>query len=137
VTVIEKALAKSLRVRFERIDEMVQALTEFQAELDSDAVTRPIPALRAHTSIAVLPFTDMSASRDQEFLCDGIAEEILRALSRIPDLRVAVTHFSVPVQAPVGPTFARSAPCSTSTPSWKAAFGASATACGSRRSSPA
>jgi non-specific serine/threonine protein kinase len=31
----------------------------------------------------------MSASRDQEFLCDGLAEDILGALRRIPDLRVA------------------------------------------------
>ncbi|MGD2153822.1 MAG: tetratricopeptide repeat protein [Gemmatimonadales bacterium] len=40
-------------------------------------------------SIAVLPFTDMSADRDQEYFGDGVAEEVLNVLTRIPDLRVA------------------------------------------------
>src|SRR5262245_55918254 len=40
-------------------------------------------------SIAVLPFTDMSRERDQEYFCEGMAEEILNALTRIRGLRVA------------------------------------------------
>src|SRR5262245_2030290 len=40
-------------------------------------------------SIAVLPFTDMSAAKDQEWFCDGVAEEILNALSQVKGLRVA------------------------------------------------
>lgn len=40
-------------------------------------------------SIAVLSFDDMSPDRDQEYLCDGIAEEILNRLTQIPNLRVA------------------------------------------------
>ena len=40
-------------------------------------------------SIAVLPFTDMSASRDQEYFGDGIAEEILNTLVRIEKLSVS------------------------------------------------
>ena len=39
-------------------------------------------------SVAVLPFTDMSAEKDQEYFSDGIAEELLNALARIPGLRV-------------------------------------------------
>ena len=39
-------------------------------------------------SIAVLAFDDMSADRDQEYLSDGIAEELLNLLTRIPELRV-------------------------------------------------
>jgi len=41
------------------------------------------------TSIAVLPFTDMSPQKDQEYFCDGIAEELITALTKIPGLRVA------------------------------------------------
>ena len=44
---------------------------------------------RAARSIAVLPFTDMSAEGDQRYFCDGIAEEILNALRQIDSLRVA------------------------------------------------
>ena len=39
-------------------------------------------------SIAVLPFVDLSQTRDQEYLCDGIQEEILNRLSKIADLKV-------------------------------------------------
>jgi TolB-like protein/Flp pilus assembly protein TadD len=39
-------------------------------------------------SIAVLPFTDMSEKKDQEYFGDGMAEEILDLLTRIPDLSV-------------------------------------------------
>lgn len=39
-------------------------------------------------SIAVLPFDDMSPGKDHEYLGDGIAEEVITALSRIQDLKV-------------------------------------------------
>ena len=45
-------------------------------------------AVAAH-SIAVLPFIDMSPEKDQEYLSDGIAEELLNLLVKIPDLQVA------------------------------------------------
>jgi TolB-like protein/Flp pilus assembly protein TadD len=40
-------------------------------------------------SIAVLPFRDLSRERDQDYFCEGMAEEILGALSRIKGLQVA------------------------------------------------
>ena len=40
-------------------------------------------------TIAVMPFSDMSAARDQEFFCEGMSEEIINALGRVPDIRVA------------------------------------------------
>ena len=43
----------------------------------------------AEASIAVLPFVDMSAGGDQEYFSDGMAEEILNALVKVPGLRVA------------------------------------------------
>src|SRR5437588_3411962 len=39
-------------------------------------------------SIAVLPFLDLSQSKDQEYFCDGISEEILHALAKVDGLRV-------------------------------------------------
>lgn len=39
-------------------------------------------------SIAVLPFADMSAEKNQEYMSDGIAEEILNLLAQVPDLKV-------------------------------------------------
>lgn len=40
-------------------------------------------------SIAVLPFTDLSPSHDQEYFSDGMSEEILNALAQVRDLKVA------------------------------------------------
>ena len=39
---------------------------------------------RLSSSIAVLPFVDMSPGKDQEYFCHGIAEEIINALTRVP-----------------------------------------------------
>jgi serine/threonine-protein kinase len=36
-----------------------------------------------------MPFADMSAGRDHEFFCEGMSEEIINALGRVPELRVA------------------------------------------------
>jgi|AP12_2_1047962.scaffolds.fasta_scaffold01950_2 adenylate cyclase len=46
-------------------------------------------ASAAEASVAVLPFADMSEGRDQEYFADGVAEEILNALARVPGLQVA------------------------------------------------
>jgi DNA-binding winged helix-turn-helix (wHTH) protein len=40
------------------------------------------------TAIAVLPFTDMSEKRDQDYLCEGLAEELIDALTHVEGLRV-------------------------------------------------
>jgi adenylate cyclase len=45
-------------------------------------------------SIAVLPFADLSPERDHDYFSDGIAEEILTALSKIDNLRVAARRSS-------------------------------------------
>ena len=48
------------------------------------------PAIVAdNDSIAVLPFVNMSGDKDQEFFSDGISEELLNLLSKIPQLKVA------------------------------------------------
>jgi hypothetical protein len=46
---------------------------------------RPVPA----NSIAVLPFANISADPDNEYFCDGLAEELLNVLAKIDDLKVA------------------------------------------------
>jgi adenylate cyclase len=45
-------------------------------------------SLPEHASIAVLPFSDMSATHDQQYLADGIAEELITGLAKFPDLIV-------------------------------------------------
>ncbi len=60
-----------------------------EVELDEDG-PRASPAEPVQDrSIAVLPFKDMSPDSDQAYFSDGISEEILNALVKVPDLRVA------------------------------------------------
>jgi|RhiMethySRZTD1v2_1073278.scaffolds.fasta_scaffold148045_2 TolB-like protein/Flp pilus assembly protein TadD len=47
------------------------------------------PATADVTAIGVLPFADMSPDRDQDYLCEGLAEELISALTHIDGLRVA------------------------------------------------
>jgi TolB-like protein/tetratricopeptide (TPR) repeat protein len=69
----------------------------FVADVTTDAPTvqpsgigsRSPAAAAQENSIAVMPFTDMSAARDQEFFCEGMSEEIINALGRVPELRVS------------------------------------------------
>lgn len=46
-------------------------------------------AANVDKSIAVLPFADLSQAQDQEWFADGLAEEILNALARTPDLLIS------------------------------------------------
>jgi adenylate cyclase len=47
------------------------------------------PVAESKASIAVLAFSDISATKDQEYFCDGISEEIINILTRVKGLRVA------------------------------------------------
>ena len=55
----------------------------------SAAVASKPSAPISKKSIAVLPFVNMSADKDQEYFSDGISEEILNALAQVKDLKVA------------------------------------------------
>lgn len=50
--------------------------------------------IRNPVSVAVLPFADLSPAKDQSYFCQGLAEEVLNELSRVPDLRVIGTASS-------------------------------------------
>jgi len=54
------------------------------AGLSTDAENVPI----AEHSIAVLPFVNMSSDKEQEYFSDGISEELLNLLAKIPQLQV-------------------------------------------------
>lgn len=54
----------------------------------ASAVAEPVPASPQRPSLAVLPFADLSQARDQQYLADGLAEDILHQLAQSPALRV-------------------------------------------------
>ncbi|MCG6920483.1 MAG: protein kinase [Acidobacteria bacterium] len=79
VEVIRKCLRKKREERFASMTDVSAAL-EAAARSPDEAAELP--------SIAVLPFADMSAERDQEYFSDGLAEEIINVLTRIQGLKV-------------------------------------------------
>jgi TolB-like protein len=89
--VISKALAKTPADRFATGAEFAEAAA-LPGELPSAGASGPTagsaPARRGPPSVAVLPFVDMSPAKDQTYLGDGIAEELINALVRVQDLRV-------------------------------------------------
>jgi len=52
-----------------------------------DGKPRPKPAA-AQKTIAVMPFTNLNSGSELDYLCDGITEELIHALTRVRDLRV-------------------------------------------------
>ncbi len=75
----------------------------FAAGLDA-ASAEALPGSRspAHdiSAIAVLPFADMSPGRDQDFFCEGLAEELINALTHVDGLRVASRTASFQFRGP-------------------------------------
>ena len=84
VKVINKMLAKNPEARFQSMEDILNALG------DIEKTTKPFAMVQneEYSSIAVLPFTDMSPARDQDYFCEGVAEEILNSLSKIEGLKV-------------------------------------------------
>jgi serine/threonine-protein kinase len=88
-TLIDRCLEKEPRNRIQTAAEILVELKRCRRAWEQGAPGRtPLPAESA-ASIAVLAFTDMSPEKDQDWFCDGIAEEILNALSPLEGLRVA------------------------------------------------
>ncbi len=77
IRIITRCLRKAPADRFQTIAEVRAALQQAAAK----------PAEKT-PSIAVLPFTNMSMDKEQEFFSDGLAEEIINALTKLPGLRV-------------------------------------------------
>src|SRR5215470_4668747 len=61
------------------------------------ALPEPAPDISA---IAVLPFADMSPDRDQDYLCEGFAEELINALTHVDGLRVVSRTASFQFRGP-------------------------------------
>jgi serine/threonine-protein kinase len=82
---IVRALAKVPADRYGTVQQFSDALASAPMALTPAAADVP-PAER---SIAVLPFANMSADPENEYFSDGLSEDLINALAKIPDFRVA------------------------------------------------
>jgi serine/threonine protein kinase/Tfp pilus assembly protein PilF len=90
---VERAVTKAMATvpsdRFATTSAFAQALGSEMLATPSDTATVPQPVVSAAKSVAVLPFANMSADPESEYFTDGMAEELINALSKIQALRVA------------------------------------------------
>jgi len=88
---VARALARVPADRFATVAQFAQALAlpAGTTPPGSTATVSGPQAAGAAKSIAVLPFVNMSADPENEYFTDGIAEEIINALSKVQALRVA------------------------------------------------
>lgn len=101
--VVARCLAKSPNDRFQSCAELIAALDGWREPLASDeaeqtraavAITVPPPAvlktasMRARRSVLVLPFLNHSKGDEDDYISDGITDEVITDLSRLDSLRV-------------------------------------------------
>ena len=86
-SVITRALRKDRSLRCQSVTDLLAELRNLQGSPDAPTVV--IPTQPDVPSIAVLPFANMSADPEQEYFCDGMAEEIINALTNLEGLRVS------------------------------------------------
>jgi len=82
---ILKSMEKDREKRYQTAEEVLVALNKIGSARAED---ERISERKQKNSIAVLPFSDLSPQRDQEYFCDGLAEELINSLSHINELRV-------------------------------------------------
>ena len=90
---VEKAIARAMTTetsgRYSTVAMFAQALASSALTTPTDTQTMPQPIVSAAKSVAVLPFANMSNEAENEYFTDGMAEEIINALSKVQSLRVA------------------------------------------------
>ena len=86
--VVEKTLKKSVEERFGDIGELLAQLNSLKKKREAGALEAHPEAARVLPSIAVLPFDNMSPDPDNEYFSDGLAEELINALSQLEGLHV-------------------------------------------------
>jgi eukaryotic-like serine/threonine-protein kinase len=80
--IVRRCLVKQPSGRFQAMSEVRMALEQISAE------KAKVSSAESQPSIAVLPFVNMSGDKEQEYFSDGLAEEIINALTHIPGLKV-------------------------------------------------
>ena len=86
---VGKAMATDADGRYKTAAMFAQALASGSLTTPTDSQTLPQQTVSAAKSVAVLPFVNVTADAENEYFADGMAEEIINALSKIQSLRVA------------------------------------------------
>ncbi|HEY0242108.1 MAG TPA: protein kinase [Gemmatimonadaceae bacterium] len=86
---VMRAMSTDAAGRYSTTAQFGQALASGNITTPTNTQAIPVAAVSAAKSVAVLPFANLSADPDSEYFTDGMADEIINALSKIQALRVA------------------------------------------------
>ena len=87
--IVERCLEKNPRERIQTALDVANELRGLKRTLERGIAPVPKPSQEKVASVAVLPFVNRSASADDEYFSDGLADELLNVLAKIRGLRVA------------------------------------------------
>src|SRR5580765_3561964 len=99
VHIIERCLEKNPRERLQTALDVLNELRSVRRTLERGVSAAQKPAADKLASIAVLPFANRSASADDEYFSDGLADELLNVLAKIKGLRVTARTSSFQFKA--------------------------------------
>jgi serine/threonine protein kinase/tetratricopeptide (TPR) repeat protein len=89
---VEKAITRAMSIeasgRYATAAQFGQALASGTLVTPTDTASLPQATMSAAKSVAVLPFANLSADPENEYFTDGMADEIISALTKIQSLRV-------------------------------------------------
>ena len=86
---VMRAMSTEASARYSTTAQFGQALASGNLVTPTNTETVPVAVVSAAKSVAVLPFANLSADAENEYFTDGMADEIINALSKIQSLRVA------------------------------------------------
>jgi len=86
--VVDQCLKKSPDKRYQNMDNVLADLVKIKKKIGDGVITTKGSNKKYFPSVAVLPFVNMSADPEQEYFCDGMAEEIINSLTHVENLHV-------------------------------------------------
>ncbi len=88
ISITHKLLAKNPEMRYQQMSDVILDLQNYIIKISKLSEMKQNAPIDSRSSIAVLPFINMSADPEQEYFCDGISEEIINSLVQLKNLRV-------------------------------------------------
>ena len=87
--IINRALEKDRSLRYQSASDLRVELHRLKRDIESGQKEAPrVSESSGIKSLVVLPFVNMSGDKEQEYFSDGLAEEIINALTKLPGLKV-------------------------------------------------
>ncbi len=87
-TIVGRALQKLPENRYQSAQAFVDDLRDFSGDKQAKVNVDVLVSSRARPCIAILPFQNLSTEKESEYFADGIAEDLINALSHLKDIRV-------------------------------------------------